>query len=109
MAVVGANLLLSTAPVAYELAGPTSYSLADVAAILSELAIKPVQYVSPAPVEFEQQLRSFGVPAEGIRDVLTFCQAIAQGEFDFPSPTLAELLGHEPESLKDYLKQAYSL
>jgi NAD(P)H dehydrogenase (quinone) len=111
MAEAGAKLLLSTEPVveSYDIAGPQSHSLADVAAILSELAGKPVQYVSPSGEEFEQQLSSFGVPAEGIQGALTFCQAIAQGEFDFPTTTLAELLGREPESVKSYLKQAYSL
>ena len=111
MSVAGAKLLLSTEPVAesYDIAGPQSYSLAEVAAILSELAGKPIQYVSPSGEEFEKQLAAYGVPAEGIQGALTFCKAIAQGEFDFPTQTLAELLGHEPESVKSYLKQTYSL
>ncbi|RZL12218.1 MAG: SDR family NAD(P)-dependent oxidoreductase, partial [Hymenobacter sp.] len=38
-----------------------------------------------------------------------FSVAIEQGEFDFPSTTLEKLLGHKPESVKEFLKAAYKL
>ncbi len=58
---------------------------------------------------FHQALASGGVPEEGIQGVSSFSAAIAQGEFDFPVTTLAPLLGHEPTSVKTFLKGVYGL
>ena len=93
----------------YEIAGAASYSFTDVAQVLSELSGKQVQYVSPAPDEFNAQLTQAGVPAQGVQFATAFSQGIAQGEFDLPSPTLTELIGREPESLTNFLKAAYQL
>ena len=93
----------------YDLASPESYSFADIAQILSELSGKKITYVSPTPEEFSQQLTAAGVPAGAIHMTSGFSVAIGQGEFDFPSPTLATLLGRAPKSLRDFLKAAYKL
>lgn len=93
----------------YEIAGNASYSFADIAKILSDLAGKPVHYVSPSAEEFGTQLAQAGVPAEGIQMAAAFSTAIAQGEFDLPDPTLEKLLGRAPESAADFLKATYKL
>ena len=93
----------------YEIAANTTYSFEDIARILSDLSGKPIRYVSPTAEEFGTQLAQAGVPAEGIQMAATFSVAIAQGEFDFPDPTLATLLGRTPESATDFLKAAYNL
>ncbi|MGI4735501.1 MAG: SDR family oxidoreductase [Janthinobacterium lividum] len=93
----------------YDLAGTESLSFADIAQLLSELSGKKIAYVSPTAEEFGTQLLSAGVPAGAIQMTSGFSVAIEQGEFDFPSPTLAELLGHAPESARDFLKKAYQL
>lgn len=93
----------------YDFGGPESVSFADVAAILSELSGKTIQYVSPSPEAFHQALAGAGVPEEAIQGVSSFSAAIAQGEFDFPVTTLVPLLGHEPTSVKTFLKGVYGL
>ncbi len=93
----------------YELASTTTYSFADIAHLLSDLAGKPVHYVSPSPAEFSAQLTQAGVPAEGVQMATAFSVAIGQGEFDLPDATLEKLLGHAPESAADFLKAAYKL
>ena len=93
----------------YELAGPVTYSLADMAQVLSTLSGKSVRYISPSPDEFTAQLAQAGVPAENTQMAAALMAAIAQGEFDFPDPTLARLLGRPPESAAEFLKAAYSL
>ena len=92
----------------YELSSATSYSFHDVAMLLSDVAGKPVHYVSPTAEEFGTALTAAGVPAEVIQMTTGFCLAIAQGEFDFPAATLAQLLGHQPESLADFLTATYA-
>ena len=111
MALAGANLLTSEGHEnkVYELGGTTAYSFQDIAGMLSELSGKTIQYVSPSADAYADQLRSFGAPEQMIQGASTFCVAIAQGEFDFPSNDLKNILGKEPESVKDFLKTAYQL
>jgi NAD(P)H dehydrogenase (quinone) len=111
LAVAGAALLTGTGHEnkTYELAGSTTYSLADMAQALSTLTGTPVHYVSPAPAEFTAQLAQAGVPAEASQMAAALMAAIAQGEFDFPDPMLAQLLGRRPESPTEFLKAAYKL
>lgn len=93
----------------YEFGGPVSHSFHDIAGILSELSGKTIQYVSPSAEVYSEQLKSYGVPDEMIQGAATFCVAIAQGEFDFPSTDLETLLGRKSQSVKEFLKAAYQL
>jgi len=91
----------------YEISVNKSYSFHDIASILTELSGKQIKYTSPDAETFAKVLEQAGVPKEGIQSMSAFCQAIAQGEFDFPSGKLEQLIGRKPESLKDFLKKAY--
>jgi NAD(P)H dehydrogenase (quinone) len=93
----------------YEFGGPVSYSFHDIAGILSELSGKTINYVSPSAEAYSEQLKSYGVPDEMIQGAASFCVAIAQGEFDFPSTELETLLGRKTQTVKDFLKAAYQL
>lgn len=93
----------------YALTGPHSYSFADIAQLLSELSGKAITYVSPTAEEFVTQLAGAMKPAEIITLTAGFMAAIAQGELAAVSSTLAQLLGREPEGLREFLKQAYQL
>lgn len=111
LAVAGAAVLTSPGHEnqTYELAANTTYSLADFAEMLSTLSGRPIQYVAPSPTEFVAQLTQAGVPAENSQMAAALMSAIAQGEFDFPDPTLEKLLGRKPESPTEFLKAAYKL
>jgi NAD(P)H dehydrogenase (quinone) len=91
----------------YEISVDKSYSLTDIAAILTELSGKPVNYAAPDAETFTAALTQAGVPAQGILFPVSFCTAINQGEFDFPNTTLEKLIGRKPESIKDFLKKVY--
>jgi NAD(P)H dehydrogenase (quinone) len=93
----------------YEISVDKSYSMSDVAELLSDLSGKQIRYLSPDIQTFTAALTQAGVPPEGIKGMATFCTAIAQGEFDFPDKTLEKLIGRKPEGLKDFLKKAYKL
>jgi NAD(P)H dehydrogenase (quinone) len=93
----------------YEFCGPVSYSFHDIAGILSDLSGRTIQYVSPSAEVYSEQLKSYGVPVEMIHGAASFCVAIAQGEFDFPSTDLETTLGRKPQSIKEHLKAAYQL
>jgi NAD(P)H dehydrogenase (quinone) len=111
MAAAGAILLTTEGHEnkVYEMGGPVAYSFHDIAGMLSELSGKTIQYTSPSPEVFVEQLKSYGLPDDAIHGFSTFCVAIAQGEFDFPSTELEKILGRKPQSVKDFLKAAYQL
>ena len=92
----------------YEISAPVSYSYHDVAEILSKISGREIRYVSPPVDEFKKTMTDAGVPPEAAGFVAMFCEGIKQGEFDFPSTTLRELLGREPETLYAFLKKVYS-
>lgn len=93
----------------YQLTGAAAYSFADVAATLSSLANKPVNYTSPEPAAFEEALKGFGLPAEIIGMSLGFAAAIKQHDFEVVDTTLERLLGKPTTDLSTYLKAAYNL
>ncbi|MDR2146240.1 MAG: SDR family oxidoreductase [Tannerella sp.] len=93
----------------YEFGGTVSHSFSDIAGILGELSGRTIRYVSPALQAFNEQMKSFGLPDEAIQTVGTFCTAIAQGEFDFPSSDLKNMLDRDPQPLKEFLKTTYQL
>lgn len=111
MALAGAAVLTGTGHEnqTYEIASPTTYSLADLAEALSTAAGRPVQYVAPSPEEFLAQATQAGVPAEASGMMVALMSAIAQGEFNFPDAMLAKLLGRAPESPAEFFKAAYQL
>ncbi|OXB07756.1 SDR family oxidoreductase [Flavobacterium pectinovorum] len=93
----------------YEFGGKESVSFHDIAELLSELSGKKIQYVSPSQEDFVIQLQNFGVAAQDIEGLATFCAAIAQGEFDSPSFDLEKILGGEPQTVREFLKTSYGL
>lgn len=111
LAIAGANILSSNGHEnkVYELGGTTSDSFGDIAEILTGLSGKNIKYNAPEPEAFSEQLKSFGVPEENIQGMVSFCVAIAQGEFDFPSTDLEAILGRKPQTVKEFLKTAYQL
>jgi NAD(P)H dehydrogenase (quinone) len=93
----------------YEISVDKSYSFYDVAKLLTELSGKQIFYAAPDAGTFSATLAKAGVPKEVVQVTTSFCKAIAQGEFDFPDSTMEKLIGRKPESLKDFLKNAYKL
>lgn len=93
----------------YILTADKSYTYNDVAAMLSEIAVKNIAYVSPSPEEYKKTLSAAGVPMEYVQLISDFSEAIEQGEFAETSDELETLLKRKPTSLNDYLKSAYSL
>ena len=93
----------------YELGGPVACSFQDIATILSELSDKTIQYISPSTDVFIEQLKGYGVPDEMVYGASSFCVAIAEGEFNFPSTDLETIMGRKPQTVKDFLKTAYQL
>lgn len=92
----------------YEFSGPVSYSFGDIAKILGDLSGKRIIYVSPSAEEFRNTLSGAGVPAAVIEVAVIFGEGIKQGEFDFPDPTLENMLGRKVQPVENFLKTVYA-
>lgn len=110
MAEAAANVLTSTGHEGktYAISNIEKYTYRDVANMISEIARKEINYVSPTAEEFIKTLTDLGVPKEGAEASAAFSVAIAQGEFDKTTHDLENLLGRKPTGLKQFLTQVYS-
>ena len=93
----------------YNLTGSVSYSFDDVAAALTVLAGKRVDYKPADSLEFEAQMKARGLPDPVIRRVIGFMTDIKNGQEDEVSHDLENLLGRKPVSLQEGLKRIINL
>ncbi|XXF78019.1 SDR family oxidoreductase [Myxococcaceae bacterium GXIMD 01537] len=86
---------------AYELAGDSSFTLADLAAEVSRQSGKTVVYQDLPPEQHKAVLLQVGVPAPFAEILVDADQGIIRGELDDTSGTLRRLIGRPTTSLKD--------
>ena len=90
---------------AYPLTGPATFTLAEAAAELSSAAGTPVSYVAETIEEARESRAPSGAPDWEIEGWVTSYAAIAVGELDVVSDSVARLAGHPPRSLADFLRE----
>ncbi|GAB3640701.1 SDR family oxidoreductase [Spirosoma arcticum] len=93
----------------YKLTGIEAYSFADVAAVLSDLSGKRVNYTAADPLAFEAGLKERGLPEVVAQRVTGFITDIKNGQEADVSEDLSTLLGRKPTSLKEGLKGLFNL
>lgn len=84
-----------------------SYSFEEIAEMFSELSGKSISYTSPAPDDYETQLRASGVDEGSIWYAQLLAAIIKNGEYEISSSDLEYLLGRKPTDLKTYLKETF--
>jgi NAD(P)H dehydrogenase (quinone) len=88
----------------YKLTGSESYSFNDVAATLSDLSGKKVDYTPAEKSAFEAQMKERGVPETAVQNVVGFLTDIKNGQEEEINPDLEHLLGRKPASLQGFKK-----
>lgn len=89
----------------YELGADKSWSLADLAATITDLTGKPVQVKNVTADEQTKILTAAGLPEGAVGFLVSTDQAIAAGELEDPTPgTLSKLIGRPTTSLADAIK-----
>ncbi|GAB2606188.1 SDR family oxidoreductase [Spirosoma areae] len=106
-----ANVLIedSCANKIYNFTGGEAYSFDDVAATLTDLSGKKVNYTPVEQSAFEAQMKVRGVADLMIQRVLGFVTDIKNGQEEEISDDLSYSLGRKPASLKEGLKAFYNL
>ena len=85
------------------LTGPEAFDLADLAAIASQLAGRPITRVTVTDEQYRARLVTRGVPGPQADMLTGMFAASRQGEFAAVDPTLERLLGRPPMSMRDVL------
>ena len=80
--------------------------LDDVAEILSDLVGRTIRRVVVEDEDYVADLASHGVPHPAACMFLTMFQAARRGEFAATAPTLATLVGHQPQPIRTVLQTA---
>ncbi|OON69449.1 SDR family oxidoreductase [Hymenobacter sp. CRA2] len=93
----------------YTFTGRETYSFHDVAAALTELSGREVRYTDIEPAEFVAGMKARGLPEFVVNLSLGFMTDIKHGQESTATPELAEVLGRQPASLKEGLKELMSL
>ena len=89
----------------YDVTGPVAQTMAEIAHELALATGRPISY-SARTLEQERALLSGGGAADWeIEVAVSRFAAIAAGEMDVVSDTVATLTGHEPQTFSAYLRQ----
>jgi len=88
----------------YDVTGREALSLGEVAAQLAELSGKPISYRDETIEEARATRASYGVPDWVLDAWISTYTAIAAGEVETVSDSVARLAGHEPMTLAEYVR-----
>jgi uncharacterized protein YbjT (DUF2867 family) len=88
----------------YELTGPASLSLTDIAREFSAGLGRPIRYVSVPPQIWEDKLREAGVPPHLLNHLLTMGALHRENRYDRLTSTFQQLVGRAPISAEQYAR-----
>jgi NAD(P)H dehydrogenase (quinone) len=91
----------------YTLSGSEAYSFHDVARELAALAGHPITYQNSEPAPYIAQKVAAGFPDFVATFFAQWADAAKHGMLAETHDTVARLLGHQPTSLREYLKATY--
>ncbi len=88
----------------YDLTGPAAFSLAEAAALMTDVTGTPIRFEDETDEEAYASRAGLGAPDWEVRGWVTSYQAIRDGSLDVVSPSVLELTGRAPTSLAGYLR-----
>jgi len=94
---------VSTAAATYELTGPVAPTHDEVAAELTRALGRTVRYVDLPVEEAAVHLEKRGMPAPAAHDLAELMAQIGDGRWASTTTTVADILGREPRSLREFL------
>ena len=87
----------------HDVTGPTAFTVAEAAAAITDAAGLPVTYHAETLAEAYASRAGYGAPDWAVEGWVTSYSAIATGELNVVSDTVATLTGHPPMDLRAYL------
>jgi uncharacterized protein YbjT (DUF2867 family) len=93
----------------YDISGPTAVTMDEVAGYLSAALGTRVEYHARTEAQQRAQLESAGLPALLVDVLLGVDDITRDNLYAMPSPTVFDLTGHPPRSVKDWVHEQVSL
>lgn len=87
-----------------EISGPELQSVAEMAAVISDLSGKPVKAIALDEAALTAGLEQAGIPEIFARLLATFDTAQAKGEFNILTSAVRDLTGKEPITVESFLR-----
>jgi uncharacterized protein YbjT (DUF2867 family) len=87
----------------YDLTGPTAFTLAELAAVLTQAWGRKVRYEPETLDEAYRSRECYGAPAWEVAGWVTSYAAIASGELSHLSTAVEDITGNRPISLEEYV------
>lgn len=87
------------------LVAPEAFTLAEVAAIASELLGREIKRVTVTDQQWRENKIANGLPAQFADLLLKSYRDMRQGVFAATDPTLEQLLGRRPRTMRDFLRE----
>ncbi|GAA1119309.1 SDR family oxidoreductase [Kribbella jejuensis] len=88
----------------YDLTGPSAFTLAEAAALLTDAWGRTIRYEPETLDEAYRSRESYGAPAWEVAGWVTSYAAIASGELSHVSTAVRDITGVEPTSLEQYVR-----
>ncbi|WP_298733063.1 SDR family oxidoreductase [uncultured Chitinophaga sp.] len=83
----------------YEITGNKAHALSEIAAIVSGITGKQLNYIPVSLEELEAGMKKAGIPEHYISVMAGVAGSLGAGEFDAEDPALEQLLGRKPEEI----------
>lgn len=93
----------------YTISSPETYSFVDIAVALGKATGKSIKYEAISTEEMKEAMKKGNVPDPIIDITTNMADALQEGEFDTPDPTLTKLLGREPVKPETFMRQFYAM
>lgn len=89
----------------YELTGPESLTLTEVAAEVSRVSERPVTFQNETLEQARESRADYGAPAWEVAGWISTYTAIAAGELDVVTDHVEQLTGHAPVGVREFLSR----
>jgi len=86
-----------------DITGPTAIAQSELAAMVSEVTGKPVEYVAVSPEAATQNLQRAGMPLPIARLLVSFEVAATRGQLAVTSSAVRELTGKAAQGVREFL------
>jgi NAD(P)H dehydrogenase (quinone) len=94
----------STDSTVYTLTGPQAYTMAEIAALVSEVTGKPLQVVQLPDEALTEGVKAAGFPEDIARIIVSFDTNTRSGRIAMATDTVETLSGRKPQTLKQFLE-----
>ncbi|MEW6633233.1 MAG: SDR family oxidoreductase [Pseudomonadota bacterium] len=103
-AIAGGLVSASDQSVTYTLTGPKAYTVAEVAALVTEVTGKPIEVVQLSDEALTEGMKAAGLPEPIARLLVSFDAATRAGRLGMVTDSVEKLSGRKSVSLKQFLE-----